>query len=306
MDLNRLSNFVTVVEMQSLSKAAAAVRIAQPALSRQIRAMEDYYGAPLLARHGWGVTPTAAGLSLLDHARRILREERAARDSIRAMSGKPTGSLALGVPSSLARVLLPRVARIASDRFPELRLQLIDGYSASLYQWLIGGKLDMAILYRDRSTAQLAISPLLSESLVAIGPAGLFGHGQMLHPDALAQHRLILPGRPNRLRFLIEGAITGYSESTCPGLEVDSLPALLDLVRSGAGISVLPYSAVHDLVREGSLSYADLGPPALERILVLAHMGERPTTPAIEAIGAVLHELVAADQAECRWTPACA
>jgi LysR family nitrogen assimilation transcriptional regulator len=101
MTLQQLANFVRIVELQSFSKTAAVIRIAQPALSRQVRNLEIELASPLLVRHGWGVTPTAAGELLLERARRLLAEAEGARDALLALSAEPSGRGCSSGPSTI-------------------------------------------------------------------------------------------------------------------------------------------------------------------------------------------------------------
>src|SRR3954447_4058261 len=99
MDIRQLKYFLRVAEMESLSRAASVLRVAQPALSRQIKSLEEELAVLLLRRHGWGVTPTPAGQVLMIHARQVLKEVEAARDAVLACQAEPTGKLSFGVPT---------------------------------------------------------------------------------------------------------------------------------------------------------------------------------------------------------------
>ncbi|HRE44026.1 MAG TPA: LysR family transcriptional regulator, partial [Terricaulis sp.] len=100
MTLTQLANFIRIAELQSLSKAALVVGVAQPALSRQLRTLEAEMGSPLFVRHAWGVALTPAGETLLARARRVLAEAESARDAVQALAKRPTGRISLGVPAS--------------------------------------------------------------------------------------------------------------------------------------------------------------------------------------------------------------
>ncbi|MDP1631649.1 MAG: LysR substrate-binding domain-containing protein [Caulobacter sp.] len=297
MTLAQLASFVRIVELGSFSRAAASLRIAQPALSRQVRALEEELDARLLERHARGVTPTEAGETLFEHARLILRGATDARSAVTALSAEPAGVVALGAPSSLATALLPVLAQRIQARYPRLRLHLIDGFSATLHQWALSGRLDLAILYQDAAMGPLPNRPLLVEDLVAVGPAGHFAPNQAVTPTDLAGSPLVMPARPHRLRLLIEG----WSPRCYARMEVDSLPALLDLVRTGFGCTVLAYSTIHAAVTEGRLSYAPLA-PKLTRTLVLARPPQRRPSAAQTAVETEIIALVAEEADRLRWS----
>ena len=303
MELRHLRNFLTVVEQRSVSNAASIIRLAQPALSRQLRALEDELGAPLLVRHGWGVTPTPEGEVLAEHARLLLQRAQMARDAVGALSGTPTGRLAIGVPSSMA-MLLPELALAARTALPRVRLRLVEGYSANLHQRTLAGELDIAILYNEPHLPALTRWPLLTDKLVAIGAAGLFRPGVDVTLAELFEHPLLLPASSNRLRILFEQAAAQAGMDSHVDMEVDSVPALLELVAAGAGVSVLPYSTVKSGVDQGRLSSAPIGPKPLTRSLVLARPADRMETPAWRAMANLLREILRSKEESFGWSVA--
>jgi LysR family transcriptional regulator, nitrogen assimilation regulatory protein len=301
MELRHLRNFVTVVEQKSISKAANIVRLAQSALSRQVQALENDLGTTLLVRHGRGITPTPEGEVLAKSARSLLDQAQAVRDAVGAASGSPSGTLALGVPSSMAEILLPELALAAQRDLPRVQLRLVEGYSATLRQKLLTGELDVAILYADRRHSSLVTRPLLSESLVAIGPPGCFGREAVISIQDLVSRMPIMPASANQLRSLFEEAAAEQGLASETAMEVDSVPALLALVAAGAGVSVLPYSTICRALAAGRLSYARIGPDRLDRHLVLARAQERIETPSWNGIVSLLYEILTAGEQTYHW-----
>jgi LysR family transcriptional regulator, nitrogen assimilation regulatory protein len=301
-ELGHLKNFLAVIEHKSITKAASLVRLAQPALSRQLHALEADLGASLLYRHGWGITPTPEGEILAKHARSLLDQAQAVRDAVGAVSGSPSGKIAIGVPSSMAAILLPEVALTARRTMPRVQLRLIDGYTANLQQRLLAGELDIAILYAERRNSTLVTRPLLKEALVAIGPPGEFGADATISIPELIARNPIMPTAPNQLRSLLQDAAAESGMTENVTMAVDSVPALLELVFAGAGLSVLPYSTVHASVEQGRLSYARIAPQNLERHLVLARPAERIETPLWNAMTELLYGILRARQETYQWT----
>jgi LysR family nitrogen assimilation transcriptional regulator len=301
MTLIQLANFIRIVELQSLSKAAAVVRIAQPALSRQVRALEAELGSPLLTRHGWGVTPTAAGEILVAHARRLLRETEAVRDAVHALAAEPTGRVGLGVPSSLAPSLLPAIGAALQARYPRLRPHFVDGFSATVHKRTLAGELDLAILYEDRAIGPLLHTPLLAENLVLVGPVGADIDPSRTSAELLAAMPLILPGRPNRLRIIVDQVVSETPQNVV--LEVDSLPAIVGMVQRGQAFTVLPYSAVATEVEEGKIAVFPLEYPQLSRTLLLVRPAGRQPTASIAAVEDEIRTLVVSMAARMRWRP---
>lgn len=299
MTLVQLAYFIRIAEVQSLSKAAAIVRIAQPALSRQIRNLEIEVRAPLLVRHAWGVTLTPAGEMLLDYAKRILKDVDTARDAIHSLNSEPSGRVTIGVPASLATSFVPPLAVALRQKYPGLRAHFVDGFSAQLHERCISGDVDLAVLYEDRALGPLVTKLLLSEDLMLIGPPGIQPVGETSMERLLAQP-LILPARPNRLRLIVDSLLAEADVESI--LEVDSLPPIIDLVRRGTGWTVLPYSTIAGDVLRKDVSAWPLTSPRLVRVLLLARPASRQLTPAVAAVEMEISALASSLATTLRWT----
>lgn len=294
MTLVQLANFIRIAELRSLSKAAAAVRIAQPALSRQLKDMETEFGTDLVTRHSWGVSLTPAGELLLEKAKRIISETECARDAVRALSEEPAGPVSLGVPTSLAAALLPELAVILQDRYPKVRPRLIEGFSAILHGQTLAGELDLAVLYEDRTLRPLSTVPLLREGIVMVAPAAW---------RDIARHvssPVIVPAPPNRLRLIVDAILADRQENP-PLLEVDSLSAIVAMVRRGVGCTFLPYSSVVDDVVRGDVAISDSCPSRITRTLHLAHPVGRQASAAVTVVEQELRRLVGRLAPSLHW-----
>lgn len=300
MTLVQLANFVRIAEIGSLSKAAAVLRIAQPALSRQMRNLEEELGSSLLVRHAWGVSLTAAGDALLSRARRTLLEAEAARNAVAALAEQPSGRVVIGVPTSLAAALIPTLAAALDEKYPRLVAHFIDGFSAVLHARTLSGEIDLSALYEDRPSGPLHTSPLLAETLMLVGPAGASVEPAPV-AEMLADLRLILPARPNRLRLIIDEALLPNARRRLDLLEVDSLPATIGMVEQGAGFTVLPYSAVAVEVARGAVKAWPVEGLALSRTLLLARSVDRPPTPSISVVEGEIRSLVRRLAEPLRW-----
>lgn len=294
MTLIQLANFIRIAELQSLSKAAAVIRIAQPALSRQLKDMEAEFGTALVVRHPWGVSLTPAGEVLLERARRIISETEGARDAVQALSDEPAGPVSLGVPTSLAAVLLPELAVILQSKYPKVRPRLVEGFSAVLHAQMIAGDLDLAVLYEDRALRPLSTVPLLRERIVTVVPASWAGTEMSTPPT------LIVPARPNRLRLIVDAVMAERGQSPHI-LEVDSLSAIIAMVKRGAGCTFLPYSSVVEEVVRGAVAVKEITRSQVTRTLHLAHPVGRHPTAALAVVEQELRGLVARLASSLRW-----
>jgi LysR family nitrogen assimilation transcriptional regulator len=137
MDLKQLEYFVRVAEMGSFTRAALALNVAQPALSRQVRLLEVELRQNLLVRNGRGATPTEAGQVLLEHGRGILHQVERAREELGRVRTGLTGQVALGMPPSVARVLTVPLTRAFRLAMPEAKLSISEGLSTAMQEGLL-------------------------------------------------------------------------------------------------------------------------------------------------------------------------
>jgi len=151
MDLKQLEYFVRVAELGSFTRAAIELDVAQPALSRQVRLLEVELRQNLLVRNGRGAIPTEAGKLLLEHGRGILHQVERAREDLGRLRGGLAGRVAVGLPTSVARVLTVPLTRAFREALPEARLSISEGLSGSLQEGLISGRLDIVIPTRPNA-----------------------------------------------------------------------------------------------------------------------------------------------------------
>ena len=147
MDLKQLEYFVVVVEKGSFSRAAAALNLAQPSISRQVALLEQELGQRLLERTGRGVTPTQAGHALQAHARVMLNAAAQALFEIKEMSDEPAGKVVVGLPNRVASGLCVPLVREFRERLPNAMLSVVEGLSLSLREGLLAGRIDVGVLF---------------------------------------------------------------------------------------------------------------------------------------------------------------
>ena len=301
MDLQHLENFLVIVEQGSVSHAARIIRITQPALTRQLQALEAQFGAPLLARNRRGVVLTPAGEALVVEARRILNCVQQAHGAVDAVTRRPGGRLSLGVAASIARLILPAVALAARKAMPEARLELTEGYSDSLCERLVTNRLDMAVIHQRQPMPGTEARVLFSEAIVAVGAPGIFQPGEAVSMKDLLRHEAVVTAQSGRLRLLYEEVVAKSGRVAGSFLEMDSFPALIELLAAGGGVSLLPYSAIHHEVAAKRLSWAQIGPRQLRRSVVLVQPVGRIRTPAREEMEAIIDDFVRRNAASYQW-----
>ena len=281
MDLKQLEYFVRVAELGSFTRAAMALDVAQPALSRQVRLLEVELRQNLLVRNGRGATPTEAGKLLLEHGRGILHQVERAREELGRVRGALAGRVAIGLPPSLARVLTVPLTRAFRAQLPEASISISEGLSVTMQEWLTTGRLDIAVLYNAQPAPEIDITPLQDEELVLIQPRppGLPEDpppGPMALRDVAALP-LVIPSRPNAGRMHVETEMANIGCRPIVALEIDGVSAILDLVTDGAGAALLSRNAVASSIRPSSYQMRATDPPLRTR-LCLATSSQRPAT----------------------------
>ena len=161
MDLRQLTTFMQVAELGSLSKASDRLRIVQPALSRQIRLLEEELKVTLFTRHGRGMVLTHAGELLRVRAGSILRQIEETRADLSLEAGTVRGQVILGVPPTVGDVLATRLVERFLHRFPEVRLRVVTAFSGYLLEWLHSGEIDMAVIRNAPRTGAAIATPEL-------------------------------------------------------------------------------------------------------------------------------------------------
>jgi len=283
MDLKQLEYFVRVAEMGSFTRASAALGVAQPALSRQVRLLEVELRQTLLLRNGRGALITDAGQLLLDHSRGILHQVERLRDEMGRARGGLFGRIAIGLPPTLARMLTVPLTRSFRQHMPQVQLSITEGLSAGMVEAVIRGRIDLALLYNAQAVPEVELQPLFNEplSLVEARKPGL----QLDPPPPpmslleLSRCPLVIPSRPNAIRMHVETEMARQGLRPTIALEIDGVGAILDLVAEGMGAAVLSPHAVAGSIRPSAYSVQLIGKPTLSVSVSLATSSLRPGTP---------------------------
>jgi LysR family transcriptional regulator, nitrogen assimilation regulatory protein len=305
MELRQLEYFIAIAETGAFSRAAIRLGVAQPILSRQIKALEQELGAELYYRTGRGIVLSEAGKVLEQHARGVLETTAGAKRAIHSLGSAPSGRVVIGMPPSVGAVLTTPIVRQFRTEFPKVSLGVMEGFSGHVLEWLTTGRIDVAVLYNAPRTSALVTDPLLTDELYLLGPvsdpAGA-GDGE-LAAKRLAEIPLILPSRPHGLRVLVDDFLAGIGITPNVQVEIDAMPSTLSLVESGIGYTILSYSSVHHLLEAGRIRKWSIVQPAMTRSLVVATSTQRPVTKAARALVGFVRKQVETLVAEGRWSP---
>jgi LysR family transcriptional regulator, nitrogen assimilation regulatory protein len=303
MEFRHLRSFVRIATEGSFSRAASGLHIAQPALSQQIRQLEHELGVTLFIRHARGIRLSAAGEELLPEALKII--EQVASVQHRFLQKRPSErtEIRLGLPTSVVRVLGVIVANSVEQHLPHIKLQIVEGMTGYLFDWLSDDQLDVAILYdplfyKDVSN-KLVFKPLVQEEFFLITPVALFKDKAPLSLSDIEKVPLILPRKMHAIRALIDNFTQTNHKQLNVLSEVDSFPMLLERVRTGS-CTLLPATAVAHELADGLVEARSIE-PAPFRTLNVAYSKASHNQEMIDSLVEALFGVVSSLTSEGTW-----
>jgi LysR family nitrogen assimilation transcriptional regulator len=302
MDLKLLRNFLQIAELQSFTKAAAVLHIAQPALSRQVSQLESELGVKLFTRTERGVRLTEAGAMFRQRASGLIDDFQRLRHDVSLLADEPAGELTFGMPPSMHDTITLPLLRAYRQRYPRVLLRLVEGLSVTLNEGVHTGKIDLAVVSSSEPRASLTHTPLVRESLFLIGAKGKRLRPGALPVDALSGLPLILTLKPNALRGIVEDAFKRARLAFLPQMETNSIPLMLDLVEEGGGYTVLPYCAVQGQMKQRKLSVTPV--EGLWVTWALAASPRRSLSRPAQALMQMLEEVMRETAASSGWKSA--
>lgn len=254
MEIRRLSYFVRIAEDGSLTRAAGMVRVAQSALSRQMRLLEEELGVTLFERTARGMRLTSDGDRLHVSVAAPLRELELAIQGIRSGTTRRAAHLSLGLPPSIAELMGRSLALQLRSAFPDICFRLVEGPTGGLGDWLGRGMIDFAVLEEVSRNDLLIEQKLLSLPFMLVGPPGIevpFGSSVGIE-EALALP-LIVPSHHLGIRAVINDAAQRSGLRLNIQMEADSTRLIKELVQSDIGYALLPDRYVFEAVAAGQL-----------------------------------------------------
>jgi len=292
MEIRRLHYFVSTAELGSLCRASDVLRIAQPALTRQVRLLEEELGVTLFTRTRRGMRLTEEGEQLLADVVGPLRQLEGALQSIRSFSSGLGGNVAIGMTPTVAYFLAQPLLEQMTGEVPNVAARIVEGTTLHLSEGLLSGELDMALLHEPLHDPRLLNRELLTEEMVIVGWPGCgLGPDRLIGIDELTALPLILPNPKNGLRGISERYAAKYDVQFQIKYVIDSFQVLKEMVSKGHGYTIMPLSSVLKEVEDGRLTYAPVRKPA-QRTLVLATKTHGRVPRIMARIGQIVEEVL--------------
>jgi LysR family nitrogen assimilation transcriptional regulator len=291
MNLRQIDYFVHVAETGSFSRASAVTGTTQPAISRQVRALERELNLGLLHRNGRGVMLTDAGQRFLIYAKGILHQLDRAQHAVTGNEADLIGKVMIGLPPSIGQILTVPIVRVFREHYPRAELAIAEALSVSLQERLIAGRLDAAVLHNPVPSPLLRVEPMLTESLCLLSAA----RGSSSRPvnfRALEQFDLIFPGTPHPIRSLVEAEAARRSVKLRVAFEIDAVSNILQLVAEGYGHAIVPYNVVRAGLRGAKIVARPIVKPKLGSMVALVTAARRPSTRLVDGVIAILRQML--------------
>lgn len=271
MDTHRLKYFLRIADEGSISRAAAVLGVAQPALSRQIRMLESDLGVLLFRRTARGVELTEEGEQLRATTAAPLRQLELAMQWVGSPWGQVDRGVALGMPAPVATVLAgPLSARLA-EAFPQVKVLLTVTDSTQLFELMLKDEMDFAVIHGPPPDARLFYRDILTEQPVLVG-----GPSSELDPTcpvgfaSLADLPLVLPTMQPALNYTIRNTALRHKITIDSRFETNSLQVSKTLIEADLAYGILPLAACREEVARQRLTYAPLCDPVLTQNVGLA------------------------------------
>jgi LysR family nitrogen assimilation transcriptional regulator len=301
-ELRQLRYFVAIVDHGSLSRAARVLHIVQPALTQQIQQLEDELGAMLLHRSAQGMQATDAGKLFYEHAQAILKQVGDARSAIAQSTGKPRGTVALGIPQSASGALAFPLLKAVRAAYPDIVFQLTEELTGNLTEQLRSGRLNLAILFDDGQLGSFATQPLVEEQMMYITRADsqFACKRKSIRLAQVLEAPLILPSLQHGVRPRIEQVVREQGRQLDTVIEITSIAILKSALLADMGATILPVSPMLAEIGRGELRAVPVSDVQLSRTVTLCASKNIPLTNAAMAVEklvlAVSRELCASGQ----------
>ena len=296
MELRSLAYFVRIAELGSITRAAAHLRLAQPALTRHVQRLEEELGTALFTRANRGVRLTEAGEKLLESAQRILRDVERTGDEIRAQEAHPSGRIILGVTPTLCPVLVPDLFACMREEYPRVELKVVHAGMVRLEEFLVDGRVDLALLSEMSKSRLILSTRLAEEDMVLVTKPGARPRA-IVAPDELAATPLILG---DGLRAAMETLLAGCGVELQVETELNDHETIRLMVQQGVGASILPHSSVCRECARGLADAHRITRSGVFRTLALGVAANRGASSARDAVAEIVTQVLGDIEAEGR------
>jgi DNA-binding transcriptional LysR family regulator len=301
MDLRKLRYFCRVIESGSMSRAAASLNVAQPALSKSIQGLEQDLETELLQRTSKGAVATEAGERLYEHAQIVFNQIARARSDVTKSNDRPSGHVVIGMPHSIISKIAMPILREVTERHPLIRVEITQDHSHVLAARLRSGRVDVAIMAAQRQAMEISSLPILVEELFLLCPPPTDPAAkQSMTFRQASRLNYVLPSLGNGLRTSAESHFKARSLPLNVRFEIDAIGLIPECVEAGLGSTILPGGCITERMAN-RLRVLRFAPTGCHRTLVISQPSDAVTSTATAAIVTLVKDLVRKLVDEDQW-----
>lgn len=275
MDFDQLHTFLEIVRLKSFSKAAQTCFRTQPAISAQIRQMEQELGTQLFERFGSRISLTIAGKTFAEYARQLLDLKREGFDAVRELDRIPKGEVVIAANEATCVNVLPRVFATYRERFEEVQVQVMRSYSSKTIQSVMDNSVDFGITQLPVQEKRLEVIPIHSDEIrLLVPPAHPFAKKTSVSAEQIAEHPLLLP-KGGRTRSRINEYLDAVEDDLRISMELESSEMLKQFIIAGLGIGFMAVTNARKEIRQGALRAVRLAPLPMIRTIGLIYRKDK-------------------------------
>ena len=291
MDFDQLAGFLEVAKQQSFSRAAQKLFRTQPAISAQVRLLEQECGEKLFNRSGKKVSLTTAGETLLEYAEKLHRLHGDALQAIADLERTPRGKLHIGANEATCLYVLPQTFAQFKRSYPQVQISIYRNYSHKILQKVQEGAVDLGILTLPLKANSIEVMPIFKDEVqVVVSPEHPLADRKSVTLEEMAGFPLIVPTTGNT-RHMLERMLRAYRNKMQISMELASVETIKKFVGAGLGISVISRSYALPEVEAGILRLIPLEGVKFYRELGLIHRTDRYLSRAAKAFIEVIRRL---------------
>jgi LysR family transcriptional regulator, nitrogen assimilation regulatory protein len=285
MEFRQMQYFLCLAEEKNVTRAARQLNIVQPALSMQIAKLEAMLGQKLFDRSIHGMTLTVAGEALSRLVSPIVRDVEYAKQEMAGLNGRLSGKVSVGLITSVAQSTMASSSATVANLYPEITLSACEGYTETLTDWVNSGQLDFALINVPRRRISLTTHHVMEEEMVfACQEDASIRLPAKLRFEHLADFDLVLPSKRHGLRIILEEHAATAGIELKPRLELDTLPALCDVVASTNLVTALPTIALQQSLANGKVRAHRFDQSGISRSIAWVHHPRRMVSAAARAV----------------------
>jgi LysR family carnitine catabolism transcriptional activator len=292
-EIRHIAAFLAVARLTSFTRAAAALRVSQPALTVQIRQLEEAFGVRLFDRNNRRVALTPAGRELRPALERVLLDFEAAAGYARDLAGQRRGTVTVAALPSIAAGLLPRAIRLLADRHQGIVVRVRDVIAGRIIELVKSGEADFGIGSLVRPDPELVAEPMFADRMSAFAPIDhAIARRRRVTLRELSGWPLILTSRDSSVRQLVERALEQSRLAPTVAHEATYMTTAIAMVKAGLGVAILPEEALDAPASSGVCSVL-IERPIIRREICTIRMAGRSHSPAARTLLDALAELSA-------------